>query len=133
MSDEPSNAASEFHRNELTARVGTDVARLRTTYVRYDGQPQNNLQSSEEMQYGLDTQLTRLWRSQLFGITDIKADKQRQVGVRAIYEDECMLFSAEVARDQFKDGDFKPQTKVFFRVGFKTLGAVSGGRNAFGG
>ena len=56
-----------------------------------------------------------------------------RVGARAIYEDECLLFSAEVARDQFKDGDFKPQTIVFFRVGFKTLGGVSAGRNAFGG
>ena len=54
----------EFHRNELTARVGTDAARLRTTYVRYDGQPQNDLQGSEEIQYGLDTRLTRFWRSQ---------------------------------------------------------------------
>ena len=44
----------DFHRNQLTARVGVGAFRLGSTYVRYDGQPQNDLRRSEQVQYTLD-------------------------------------------------------------------------------
>ena len=61
-----------FRRNELTTRVGVDAIRVGATYVRYEGQPENDLQGREEAQYTLDTRLTRYWRSRIFGITDIQ-------------------------------------------------------------
>jgi LPS-assembly protein len=120
-------------RNELTARVGSDLARLRATYARYDGQPENDLPASEQIEYAVDTQLTRFWRSRVFGITDIRADSQREVGLRVIYEDECFLFSTELARENFKDKDVEPSNVVFFRLGFKTLGDVGSGFKPGGG
>ena len=113
-----------FRRNELTTRVGVDALRIGATYVRYQAQPENDLQGREEAQYTLDSQLTRFWRSRIFGITDIRADSQREIGLRLVYEDECFLFSGEYARQNFKDRDVEPSNVFFFRVGLKTLGDV---------
>jgi LPS-assembly protein len=122
-----------FRRNELTTRAGVDAVRVGATYVLYDGQPQNDLPGRQEVQYNLDTKLTRFWRSRLFGITDVKADSQREIGLRLIYEDECLFFSTELARENFKDKDVEPSNVIFFRVGFKTLGDVGGGYHRSGG
>lgn len=122
-----------FRRNELTTRVGVDAIRVGATYVRYEGQPENDLQGREEAQYTLDTRLTRYWRSRIFGITDIRADSQREIGLRLVYEDECFLFSGEYARQDFKDKDVEPSDVVFFRVGLKTLGDAGTGFKPGGG
>ncbi|MBK8175021.1 MAG: LPS-assembly protein LptD [Rhodospirillales bacterium] len=123
----------DMRRNELTARFGVDALRLKTTYVRYDGQPQNDLEGSQEAQYALDSQLTRYWSGRIYGITDIDAESQREIGLRAVYEDDCFVFSADIARQNFKDKDVEPSNVIFFRVGFKTLGDIGGGVNAGGG
>jgi LPS-assembly protein len=123
----------DLHRNQVTARVGVDAVRLASTYVRYDGQPQNNLRGSEQVQYARDTNLTRLWRGRVFGITDVKSESQREIGLRLIYEDECLFFSTEIARQNFKDKNVEPRNVVFFRVGFKTLGELAGGFKPSGG
>ena len=123
----------DLHRNQVTARVGVDAVRLAATYVRYDGQPQNDLHGSEQVQYALDTKLTRLWRGRVFGITDVKSESQREIGLRLIYEDECLFFSSELARQNFKDKGVEPRNVIFFRVGFKTLGTVGGGFKPPGG
>ena len=121
------HASFDFRRNELTALVGVDAVRFGTTYVRYDGQPQNELQGSEEIQYTIDTKLTRLWRTRFFGITDLQADTQREIGLRLIYEDECLFFLTQLARENYRDRDLKPSNTIFFRLGFKTLGDVGVG------
>ena len=122
-----------FRRNELTTRVGVDTIRVGATYVRYQSQPENDLQGREEAQYTLDSQLTRFWRSRIFGITDIRADSQREIGLRLVYEDECFLFSGEYSRQNFKDRDVEPSNVFFFRVGLKTLGDVGSGFKPGGG
>lgn len=122
-----------FRRNELSTRVGVDAIRVGAAYVRYQGQPENDLQGREEAQYTLDTRLTRYWRSRIFGITDIRADSQREIGLRLVYEDECFLFSGEYARQDFKDKDVEPSNVFFFRVGLKTLGDVGSGFRPGGG
>jgi LPS-assembly protein len=122
-----------FRRNELSTRVGVDAIRVGAAYVRYQGQPENDLQGSEEVQYTLDTRLTRYWRSRIFGITDIRADSQREIGFRLVYEDECFLFSGEYARQDYKDKDVEPSDVFFFRVGLKTLGDVGSGFKPGGG
>lgn len=123
----------ELKRNEFGAEVGVDAVRLRGTYVRYDGQPQNDLRGREEVEYTLDTQLTRFWRSRFFGTTDIRSESQREIGLRVIYEDECFIFSTELARENFRDKDVEPTNIVFFRLGFKTLGDIGTGINPGGG
>ncbi|MFO1119764.1 MAG: LPS assembly protein LptD [Rhodospirillales bacterium] len=120
-------------RNELTLRVGVDAIRVGASYVRYQSQPQNNLASRQEAQYALDTQLTRYWRSHIFGTTDIQAESQREIGLRLVYEDECFIFSGEFARQDFRDKDVEPSNVVFFRVGLKTLGEFGSGFKPGGG
>jgi hypothetical protein len=44
-----------------------------------------------------------------------------------------MLFSTEIARQNFKDKDVEPRNVVFFRVGFKTLSELAGGFKPSGG
>jgi LPS-assembly protein len=127
------NTSLKFRRNEVGARLGADALRLDGTYVRFEGQPENDLQGREEVEYGLETRWTRLWRSRVFGITDIRSESQREIGVRAIYEDECLFFSAEFVRENFKDKDVEPTNVVFFRIGFKTLGDIGAGLNPGGG
>lgn len=120
-------------RNELMTRVGVDAVRVGASYVRYESQPQNDLSGREETQYALDTQLTRYWRSRIFGTTDIRSESQREIGLRLVYEDECFVFSGEFARQDFRDKDVEPSNVVFFRVGLKTLGDFGSGFKPGGG
>lgn len=126
------HSSFKFERNEVGARLGNEALKLHGTYVRYESQPQNDLVGREEVEYGLDTRWTRFWRTRAFGITDIRSESQREIGLRAIYEDECFLFSAEFSRENFKDKDVEPTNVVFFRVGFKTLGDIGAGVNPGG-
>ena len=112
---------------------GVDAIRVGASYVRYQAQPQNDLDSRQEAQYALDTQLTRYWRSRIFGTTDIQAESQREIGLRLIYEDECFVFSGEFARQDYRDKDVEPSNVFFFRVGLKTLGEFGSGFKPGGG
>jgi hypothetical protein len=120
------HASLNFRRNELTAVIRVDAIRLGTTYGRYDGHPQNELQGNEEFQYAIDTRLTRLWRTRFFGITPYKGTLSGRWGLRLIYEDECLFFLSQLARGNCRDRDFKP-SNTFFRLGFKTLADVGVG------
>jgi len=115
-------------RHELTTSVGVEAINADTTYVRFESDPTNDLQSREELDFGVNTKLTRHWRSRIFGTRDLEGDGSwRTYGVRLMYEDECFFFGTEFKRRNIEDRDIEPSNSVFFRVGFKTLGDVGAG------
>jgi hypothetical protein len=71
--------------------------------------------------------MTRFWRGRVEGTRDLRTNSQRLLSFEAIYEDECFLFGTEIFRRNTKDGDLKPATGFFFRIGFKTLGEITPG------
>jgi LPS-assembly protein len=112
-------------RHELGATGGVEAIRANLSYVRYDGQEQEGLDGREEVDFSLTSQLTRMWRSRIYGITDLKnGGAQRELGIRFTYEDECFLFSIGYERQDIEDRDIEPSDAVYFRIGFKTLGAA---------
>ncbi len=121
-------------RHELGSTVGVDALRLSTRYVFFDKDEDKEFQSREEVSFSLRAKLSRHWRSSVFGTRDLTGGgAQRDLGVRLVYEDECLFFAAEYVRRDIQVDDVKPGNAVFFRIGLKTLGEVSTGFKFGGG
>jgi LPS-assembly protein len=143
----------DARRHELGARVGVDALRLEATYLSLDEAPERTFVDSldgsrnnnnnndddddddddefgnrEEIEFALSSQLTRYWRTRLFGIRDLTGGgSQRSIGIRFTYEDECFVFGVEFERRDLEDRDIEPSNAVFLRLGFKTLGDLGAG------
>ena len=121
-------------RHELGSTVGVDAIRLSTSYVFFDREKDSELDSREEVAFSLRTQLSRHWRSRIFGTRDLTGGgAQRDLGVQLAYEDECLFFAVEYVRNDIEIDDVKPSNAVFFRIGLKTLGEVGTGFKFGGG
>ncbi len=115
-------------RHELTTSAGVDALNASVSYVRLQGEPENDLPFREEVGFGLNTKLTRHWRSRVFGTRDLQGNGSwRSIGARLMYEDECFFFGTEFRRRDIDDGDVDASNTVFVRLGFKTLGDVGAG------
>jgi LPS-assembly protein len=121
------NSSLEPQRQELSTTFGVDAIRVDATYVKFDGDSQEDLQFREELTFGLNTRLSRYWRSRVFGTRDIDSDSWRFLGLRVIYEDECFFFSTEFKQRNIDDRRVEPSNSIFFRLGFKTLGSIGAG------
>ena len=75
----------------------------------------------------VNTELSRYWRASLSGVRDLATNDMRKLGFNLVYEDECFVFSSEIARTFFEDRDLEPTDTIMFRVMFKTLGEVTSG------
>jgi len=121
-------------RHELGSTVGVDAIRLTTGYVFFDSDQDSQFASREEVNFSLQTKLSRHWRSRIFGTRDLTGGgAQRDLGVQFAYEDECLFFAAEYIRKDIEIDDVKPSNAVFFRIGLKTLGEVGTGFKFGGG
>ncbi len=115
-------------RHELTTLAGVDALNASVTYVRLQGEPDNDLPFREEVGFGLNSKLTRHWRSRVFGTRDLQGSGSwRSIGARLMYEDECFFFGAEFRRRDINDGDVDSSNAIFVRLGFKTLGDIGAG------
>ncbi|MGF1640029.1 MAG: LPS-assembly protein LptD [Rhodospirillales bacterium] len=121
-------------RHELGSSIGVDAVRLETNYVFYDNEDTSEFRGREEISLSLRAQLSRHWRSRIFGTRDLTGGgAQRDLGLRLAYEDECLFFAAEFVRRDIEVDDVKASNAIFFRLGLKTLGTASTGFNFGGG
>ena len=116
----------EARRNEINLRLGPPVLRLSADYLFFDGQRSSGFNEREEINFALNAQLSRRWRSKFTAVRDLSDEDGglRSAGLSLTYEDECLVFSANAKRTFFQDRDLTPTDTVFVRLTFKTLGDV---------
>ena len=112
-------------RNEIDLTVGPEALSLSTNYVFFDRQEGSEFAGREEVTVSLNSKLTRFWRANTSMVQDLTSEGGiRKVNVGATYEDECLIFSADLSRTFFEDRDLTPTDAVMLRATFKTLGEV---------
>lgn len=114
-------------RNEVDVSVGVKALQVRANYAFFDTQTDSQFPGREELTLAVNSQLTRFWRAAFNGITDLRAEEMRSLGLRLTYEDECLVFTTEVGRTFFEDRDVRPTDTIMFRASLKTLGDVQSG------
>ena len=116
----------EARRNELNLRLGPSALRLSADYLFFNGQQSSGFPDREEINFALNAQLTRRWRSKVSVVNDLDNEDGglRSAGLSLTYEDECFVFSASAKRTFFQDRDLRPTDSVLLRLTFKTLGDV---------
>lgn len=114
-------------RNELGWRLGVDALNLSGEYVFFDQDDDEDVDKREQVRASLEAQLSRYWRTRIFGTRDLRNGTNRILGVGLTYEDECLEFGIEYSHRDFNDDDIEESDSVFFRIAFKTLGKVETG------
>jgi LPS-assembly protein len=114
-------------RNELGWRLGVDALNVVGNYVFFDEESSEDVDTREEINTALRAQLSRYWRTRVFGTRDLRSGTNRILGVGLTYEDECLEFGIEYSHRDFEDDDIEESDSVFFRIAFKTLGKVETG------
>lgn len=115
-------------RNEVRLNAGPALFNVNANYVFYDRYENSEYPGREELTLGVQSQMSRFWRSQLTSVRDLDDDGgQRLVNLSLTYEDECLTFATELSRSFYLDRDLKPADAVMFRLTFKTLGEVTSG------
>lgn len=114
-------------RNELGWRLGVDALNVSGEYVFFDQEDEEDVNKREEVNASLRAQLSRYWRTRIFGKRDLRNGTNRILGVGLTYEDECLEFGIEYSHRDFNDRDIEESDAVFFRIAFKTLGKVETG------
>jgi LPS-assembly protein len=114
-------------RNELTTQIGGAPLRLNLDYTFVDQQVGSEFGGREEISGQLSSRFNRNWSGSVSALRDINASEMRSLGMRLVYEDECVRFTTSLARSFFEDRDLKPSDTITFTVVLKTLGEVSTG------
>jgi len=113
-------------RNEVDVSAGPRSLRLNAGYLYFAAQENSGFAPREELSVALAAQLSRYWRSRISGIRDMTGDGgMLSAGMGLTYEDECLVFTSELARTFFRDRDITPTDAIMFRVTFKTLGEIA--------
>ena len=114
-------------RNELGWRLGVEALNISGEYVFFDQDDEEDVNKREQIRASLRAQLSRYWRTRIFGTRDLRDGTNRILGVGLTYEDECLEFGIEYSHRDFNDDDIDESDAVFFRIAFKTLGQVETG------
>jgi LPS-assembly protein len=120
----------EARRHEVGATVGPRALKVGVNYIFIDSRPdQPEFPLPREQIQGLvNTQLTPHWALGGGFLRDLAAPqggaKELRHGIILAYEDECFLFTSDLARSFTVDRDVRPSTTLMFRLTFKTLGRV---------
>jgi LPS-assembly protein len=117
-------------RHEVGTSFGPRSVRAAVNYIFIDvrpDQPEFPL-PRKQIQANLTAQLTPEWSAGAGFLRDLAApqggEKELRHGLTLAYEDECFLFTADLARSFTEDRDVRPTTTLMFRLTFKTLGRV---------
>ena len=114
-------------RHEIGLSAGPPALSVNANYVFFDRQEDSEFTGREEITLALGSQLTRYWRSRVFGVRDLTAGEMRTLGLNLTFENECCTFSTTATRTFFEDRDLEPTDAIVFRVLFKTLGELQTG------
>lgn len=111
-------------RNELTFNAGVPAFRVHANYTFLETQANSEFSGREEINYGASSRLNRFWRVGLTGLTDLAAGETRRIGGNITYENECLVFNANLSRTFFEDRDLEPTDTITFNFLLKTLGPI---------
>ena len=116
----------QARRSELDLRLGPPLLKLNVNYFFVDAVGRSDeFGDREELNWQLNSQLTRYWSAFGGQRLDLVAEETRQVRVGLAYQDECFLFRVVAQRNFFSDREIEPEDSIFFSVVFKHLGGLS--------
>ena len=114
-------------RNELSTQIGGAPLRLNLDYTFIDQQSSSEFGGREEISGQLSSKFNRNWSGSVSALRDLNESEMRSLGMRLVYEDECVRFTTALARSFFEDRDLKPSDTITFTLVLKTLGEISTG------
>ena len=114
-------------RNEITSTIGSPALKLNTNYIFIDQQQGSEFAGREEIYGSLSSQVNRNWSTSISARRDMTASEMRSLGLRLVYEDECVRFTTQLARSFFEDRDLQPSDSITFTLLLKTLGEIHTG------
>lgn len=114
-------------RNEITSTIGSPALRLNTNYIFIDQQQGSEFSGREEINGSISSQINQNWSTSFSARRDMSASEMRSLGLRLVYEDECVKFTTQLSRSFFEDRDLQPSDSITFTLLLKTLGEVHTG------
>lgn len=113
-------------RNEVTMGAGPENVRLFVNYLFFEQNAANaEFGEREEIAASLTVKLSDRWSISARERYDLtEGGGPLQYGGGVTFQNECILITADVSRNFFRDRDVQPSTRVFVRVVFKYLGEV---------
>lgn len=114
----------EPRRNEARLSAGAPAFRFTGGYVFLDQQAGSEFSGREELNITASSQLNREWRTSIDAVRDLNSSEMRSLGMRLIYEDECLVFHTSLTRTFYQDRDLKPTDAINFFLTLKTIGEI---------
>ena len=108
----------------MSFNAGVPAFRVNANYIFLETQQGSEFSGREEISYGASSRLNRFWRVGLTGLTDLAAGETRRIGGNITYENECLVFNANLSRTFFEDRDLEPTDTITFNFLLKTLGPI---------
>lgn len=113
-----------FRRNEIDLALGPAWLRLNLGFVSLsrdlsadEAQSRRELRASSRVKFNENWSASGVYRRNLS-----EQGGTITAGVGIVYENECIIFTADLRRDFTRDRDVKPSTSVNFRIALKNLG-----------
>jgi LPS-assembly protein len=112
-----------FRRNEIELWSGTPNYWLEAGYLRLGAElSESGLEPREELTAKTHLKIRGNWSFEVEGIRNIESDQMIRAKAGLIYRDECTDFELTARRRYTQDRDIEPETSIYFRVRFKSLG-----------
>lgn len=112
-----------FRRNEIELWSGTPNYSLEAGYLRLGAElSESGLEPREELSAKTHLKIRGNWSFEAEGIRNLEADEMIRAKASFIYRDECTDFEITGRRRFTEDRDIEPETSIYFRVRFKSLG-----------
>jgi len=120
-------------RNEIQMTAGIPAFTVSGNYVFLEQQDGGEFAGREELTINASSQINKFWRTRLDAVRDMDDSDLRSIGVRLVYENECVVFTSGLTRTFFEDRDLKPTDALTFHLVLKTIGEVKTGFSGLGG
>jgi len=112
-------------RSEVLASVGPPAFKLGVDYAFFGrGTGSNQFTNREEITGSVRSQLTKNWAVFASTRRDLQRGQSLANRFGLQYTCDCFTFGIDYTRTFTQDRDIQPSEKIFFRIIFKTLGAV---------
>jgi LPS-assembly protein len=118
----------ELLRQVLGASFGPAPLQFTASYIQVDRALQPTaLRSVRQISYSLNARIDENWRMRGVAAQSLLDSDPGLLfaGTAVTYEDECFFFEFDALRRNIGRTDVPPDTSILFRIGFRTLGAIS--------
>ncbi len=111
-------------RNEVDLATGPDWLRLSVGFLSIEDAPSDlaEIGKREELTASARLSLTPYWSLTAVNRRNLQTNDAINLGFGLTYQDECILFSAQIDRRFTEDRDVEPETSLLFVIKLKHLG-----------